>query len=174
MQNANQRTEEQKQALQLKRDAATRMYVGTCIVFHACVQRGIHVTVEMSERCQAWRLPMFAQLRDKYALYEAVAKGCRVGLRAGPKEPLLQQGWRLLTTHQRLASEMQLPCRCAKSYVHARSEGSAVKLCEGYTQEFVRRAAQAIMREHTMQSLWSECHEGSSQSTLPGQFGEGE
>ncbi|OLP78279.1 hypothetical protein AK812_SmicGene41561 [Symbiodinium microadriaticum] len=28
----------------------------------------------------------------------AVAKGCRVGLRDGPQEPLLQKGWRLLTT----------------------------------------------------------------------------
>ena len=173
MQNANQRTEEQKQALQVKRDTAMRIYVGTCMVFHACVQKGIHVTIEMSERCQAWRLPMFAQLRDKYALYEATAKGCRVGLRAGPQEPLLQQGWRILSTHKRLASELQLPCRCPKSYVHARSEGSALKLCEGYTPEFVRRAAQAVMQEHTMQSLWSECHEGGTKSSLPDQFGEG-
>ena len=174
MQNANQRTEEQKQALQAKRDAAMRVYVGTCMVFHACVQKGIHVTIEMPERCQAWRLPMFAQLRAKYALYEAIAKGCRVGLRAGPQEPLLQQGWRVITTHQRLANELQLPCRCPKSYAHARSEGCAVRLCEGYTSEFVRRAAQAIMQEHTMQSLWSECHEGGTKGPLPDQFGEGE
>ena len=151
-----------------------RVYVGTCIIFHACIQKGVHVTIEMSERCQAWRLPLFAKLRAKYSLHEAVAKGCRVGLRAGPQEPLLQQGWRILTTHQRLASEMHLPCRCAKNYVHARSEGCVTSLCEGYTSEFVRRVAQAIMQEHTMQSLWAECHEGSTRSTLPSRFGEGE
>ena len=172
MQNANSRTEEQKQELQQKRAKAMRAYVGTCIVFHACVQRGIHVTIEMSEHCQAWRLPIFARLRDKYRLHEAVTKGCRVGLRGGPQEPLLQKGWRLLTTQERLASAMHLPCRCHKGYKHGRSEGRVLRESESYTKEYVRRAAEAIMCEHTQQSLQAECGLQTG-SNLPDSFGEG-
>ncbi|CAE6958741.1 RE1 [Symbiodinium sp. CCMP2592] len=64
----------------------------------------------MAERCQAWRLPIFARLRAKYSLHEAVAKGCRVGLRAGPQEPLLQQGWRrgaLLGLREEVIQELE-------------------------------------------------------------------
>eukprot|EP00439_Symbiodinium_sp_Y106_P025508 s4411_g3.t1 len=149
-----------------------RAYVGACIVFHACVQRGIHATIEMSEHCQAWRLPIFAQLRAKYNLHEAVTKGCRVGLRGGPQEPLLQKGWRIVTTQEKLASELQLPCRCNKGYQHGRSEGRVLKESECYTKEYVRRAATAIMCEHTQHSLQAECGLP-AHSVLPDQFGEG-
>ena len=172
MQHANARTEEQRKELEQKRAKAMRAYVGTCIIFHACVQKGIHVTIEMSEHCQAWRLPIFARLRDKYNLHEAVTKGCRVGLRDGPQEPLLQKGWRLLTTQERMAEVMHLPCRCRKGYKHGRSEGRVLRESERYTKEFVRRAAEAIMCEHTHQSLQAECGLRTC-SGLPDSFGEG-
>ena len=53
LQNVNCRTEAQKEELQKKREAAMRIYVGSCIIVHACVQRGTHVTLELSERCPA-------------------------------------------------------------------------------------------------------------------------
>ena len=59
MQHANQRTESQKQELQTKRREAQAIYAGTAVVVHFCKQLGIHVTVEMSERCLAWRLGVF-------------------------------------------------------------------------------------------------------------------
>ena len=103
LQNVNARSESQKQELCAKREEAMRMYVGSCIIIHACVQRGIHVTFELSERCQAWRLPILSSLQQKYSLYSAVSKGCRVGLH-DRKGVLMQKGWRILTAHKRSRS----------------------------------------------------------------------
>ena len=169
LQNVNSRTEAQKEELRLKREAAMRIYVGACVVFHACVQRGIHVTLELSERCQAWRLPIFQSLRSKYGLYQTVAKGCRVGLRdkAGV---LMQKGWRVLTTHRRLSELLELPCRCPKTFKHGKCEGSAATQSELYTKEFAKRAAKGIVQELDLTSLMQECNKTTS---LPPQFGLG-
>ena len=56
MQNVNQRNPQQCEELQAKRRDALKQYVGCCIVFSYCVQRGIHVAWEWSQSCQAWRL----------------------------------------------------------------------------------------------------------------------
>ena len=80
--NMNQRTEAQRDELQKKRDEAMRRYVACSCVVHLCVQLGIHVSWEMPERSQAWRLPLLHKLRDKYDLYSAVTKGCVVNHRS--------------------------------------------------------------------------------------------
>ena len=169
LQNVNSRSEAQKEELRLKREAAMRIYVGACIVIHDCVQRGIHVTLELSERCQAWRLPIFHSLQAKYNMYQAVAKGCRVGLRdkAGV---LTQKGWRVMTTHRRLSEILDLPCRCPKAFKHGKCEGSAASLSELYTKEFAKPAAKGIVQEMDYTALMQECEKPTS---LPPQFGVG-
>ena len=95
--NRNQRSEEQSRVLAEKRQHAIRTYVGaTCIVHHA-LQKGIHVTLELADRSEAWRLPVLTRLQRKYGLYQAVTKGCRVGLKDKEGIPV-QKGWRILTT----------------------------------------------------------------------------
>ena len=105
------------------------------------------VVWEMSDRCLAWRLPLFQQLPKKYELFDAVAKGCAVNFRDKPQGKFLQKGWRLLTTHTRLARATELPCRCPKHYVHARCEGSLMNSSGLYTPEFARRVARHIQQE---------------------------
>ena len=61
-QSLNQRTEAQKQELKEKRREIMRIYVGVCCVFHACIQQGTHCTVELPDRCDAWR-PYFRNFR---------------------------------------------------------------------------------------------------------------
>ena len=146
LQNVNSRTETQRQELAAKREEAMRMYVGSCIIIHACVQRGIHVTLELSERCQAWRLPIFSSLQQKYSMYGAVSKGCRVGLR-DRQGILTQKGWRILTTHRRLSELLELPCRCPKHFKHGKCEGESASRSELYTKEYARRAAKGILQE---------------------------
>ena len=80
-QNTKQRNEAQKEQLQQKRKAMMKVYVGSACVFHECMKLGIHCTWEMPEHCNAWRLPLLQRLRTKYALHEAVTKGCAVNLR---------------------------------------------------------------------------------------------
>ena len=170
LQNVNSRTETQRQELAAKREEAMRMYVGSCIIIHACVQKGIHVTLELSERCQAWRLPIFSSLQQKYSMYGAVSKGCRVGLR-DRQGILMQKGWRILTTHRRLSELLELPCRCPKHFKHGKCEGESASRSELYTKEYARRAAKGILQEMDFSMLQQECQHA---KLLPGQFGMGE
>ena len=169
LQNVSCRSEAQKEELRQKREAAMRIYVGACVVIHDCVQRGIHVSLELAEKCQAWRLPIFQSLQTKYNMYQAVSKGCRVNLRdkAGV---LMQKGWRILTTHRRLSEILELPCRCPKAFKHGKCEGSAASKSELYTREFAKRAAKGIVQELDFTSLMQECKKP---TCLPPQFGLG-
>ena len=170
LQNLNQRSDSQQEALQEKRKEATSILVGAGVVFHACVQRGIHVSLELPERCQAWRLPILHSLKQKYSLFEAVTHRCRVGLRNSPKEPLMRKGWKLLTTHQRLSEIMNLPCRCSKTFVHGKCEGRCTHRSELYTKEYTQKVAKAILQEHSSCTTMQECQ---GQTQLPPLFGEG-
>ena len=170
LQNLNGRTQQQQDELQDKRQEAMKIIVGACVVFHSCVQRGIHVTLELPEKCQAWRLPILCSLKNKYSLYDTVTHGCRVGLRNSPKEPLLRRGWKVLTTHKRLSEILHLPCQCSKTYVHGRCAGLCINRSELYTQAYARRVAKAVLQEHNACTAVQECQ---GQTQLPGQFGEG-
>ena len=170
LQNVNARSEAQRKELAMKRAEAMRMYVGSCIIIHACVQRGIHVTLELSERCQAWRLPILSSLQQKYTMYSAVSKGCRVGLR-DRQGVLMQKGWRVLTTHKRLSELLDLPCRCPKHFKHGKCEGDSASRSELYTKEYARRAAKGITQEMDFSKLQQECQHA---RLLPVSFGLGE
>ena len=169
LQNTNSRNEAQRTELQAKREEAMRVYVGACIVVHTCVQRGIHVTLELAERCQAWRLPVFANLQPKYSMYQAVSKGCRVNLRDKAGD-LMQKGWKILTTHRRLSELLQLPCRCPKHYKHGKCEGVSAHKSELYAKEYVRKAVQGITQELAHQAFLQECQNPQS---VHGCFGQG-
>ena len=170
LQNVNSRNPEQRAQLEEKRAEAMRIYVGCCVLIHVCVQKGVHVTLELSERCQAWRTPLLQNLQNKYSLYSAITRGCRVGLRGKRDGQLLRKGWRIVTSCKRLAEELDLPCRCSRNYQHGKCEGQAAKDSELYTPEFTRRASKVILQKLDHMSLLSEVQ---GQSPLPSQFGEG-
>ena len=110
MQNINQRTPEQREALQAKRQEAMKHYVGCSIIYTYCVQKGIEVTWEWSQSCQAWRLPLIQKLVEKHQPYFSIVRGCQVGLKTEQGE-VISKG-KLMTTSKLLAKRMDLPCRC--------------------------------------------------------------
>ena len=114
---------------------------------------------------------MLNQLQAKYQLFRAVTKGCAVGLKDKKSGQALQKGWKLLTTHKRLAEAMDLGCRCPKHYQHGKCEGASATQSARYTEDFARRAARAICQELSHQDTIREC-QGSS--FLVQGFGEGE
>ena len=169
--NMHQRTEAQRDVLQKKRQEALRRYVACACVVHLCVQIGIHVSWEMPEQSQAWRLPLLNQLRDKYDLYTAVTKGCAVNRRSESEGALVQQGWRLLTTHKSMAESLNLGCRCPKQYRHGRCTGSPTQAELPYTKEYAQRIARHLLQELSYDATLRECT--GSTMLVPG-FGEGE
>eukprot|EP00439_Symbiodinium_sp_Y106_P070844 s93_g12.t1 len=171
MQNINQRNEAQKTELSRKRREAMKIYVGVCCVFHLCMQLGIHCTIELPDRCDAWRLPLFQGLQKKYQLWSSVIKGCRVQLRDSQSGRYSFKGWRILTSHHRLSEQLDLPCRCGKSYQHAKCLGKGTAPGADYTDEFVRKVAETMCQELSYTAV---CRESQGESELPEGFGEGE
>ena len=170
MQNVNQRTDAQRQELQEKRRHAQKIYVGAAIVMRSCIQMGIHCSWEWAERCEAWRLPLMQRLLKQLNLHVAITKGCTVGLRDRAGVPM-QKGWKVATTHERLAQVLNRPCRCPKGFRHGKCEGSETRKSERYTTAYARLVAQALTQELTATSVHRECH---GESVLLNLFGEGE
>ena len=169
LQNINQRTPTQVQDLKAKRTLAIRTFESTVEITKVCRQAGIHVTVELSERSEAWRLPVLQKLRFESGLLSCVVKGCAVGLR-GSNGKLMQKGWRILTTHPRLASKLHKPCPCHTKYEHAKCEGPNAKASSKYPPEFVRLVHEALTREGGFDEVVQECQ---GRSGLPEDFGKG-
>ena len=156
LQNINQRTPGQIQDLKAKRAHATKLYEGTLEIVKVCLQLGLHVTVEMSERSEAWRLPVMQRIRLHMGLHTCVMKGCTVGLR-GKDNMLMQKGWRLVTSHARLSEKLHKPCRCPTNYQHAKCEGRDTKATGRYTKEFGRLVYEALSKEGEASGIIQEC-----------------
>ena len=155
MQNVNQRTDLQKQNLAEKRREALKQYVGCVLIYNYCVQRGIHVTWEWSQSCQAWRLPMLQELIRRVQPFFAVVRGCRINLRSS-KGDFVSKGWKLMTTHQLLSKRMNLPCQCPPTVFHAKCEGSETAKTAYYTKEFAERVCKAVLQGLEKQDVLKE------------------
>ena len=171
LQRTNQRSPAQIEELKTKRQEAIRIYVGATCVMHYAIQRGIHVTLELAERSDAWRLPVLHRIQTQYNLFKAVTKGCAVGLQDPKTQQPLQKGWRIAATHKRLAEALDLPCRCHKGQAHGKCEGVSAAASARYTKDYVRRAARVICQEMSHHETIREC-QGSSY--LVQGFGDGE
>ena len=162
MQQVNQRNEKQTQELKQKRENCMRAYVGGLIIYIHCVQTGIPVTWEWAETSDAWRLPMVQNVFNKYPPKFCVTKGCRVKLQDPKSGALLGKGWKLATTHEGVASSMELPCRCQQKHVPC--QGILTRMSAYYTDDFAKRACRAILQSMDSHSLF---HELRGDSQLP-------
>ena len=171
LQRTNQRSQSQIDELKAKRQEAIRIYIGATCVMHYAIQKGIHVTLELAERSDAWRLPILNKIQTKYSLFKAVTKGCAVGLQDPKTQQLLQKGWRIVTTHKRLAEALDMPCRCPKGQSHGKCEGASAAASARYTKDYVRRAARVICQEMSHHETIRECQ---GTSYLVQGFGDGE
>lgn len=155
MQNVNQRTPEQREVLKEKRANVIKQYVGGLLVYVHCYQKGIPVTWEWSETCDAWRLPMVQRVFEKYPPMFCVVKGCRVNLRDPKTNKPLSKGWKLGTTHLWIHERMTLPCRCQEK-AHAPCQGRLTRESAYYTDDFARRVCRAILEEIGSRELHEE------------------
>ena len=169
MQRTNQRTEAQKQELTQERQQALRTYVGCSVIWHYCIQHGIHVAWEFAEKSDAWRLPIMQDIIRKCEPHVSVTKGCRVNLRDA-RGKLVQKGWKVMTTHKRVAELLHKPCRCDARYEHGKCEGNMSTGSPLYPKEFQRLVAMGAQQELSMYGVQRECQGDSQTSDL---FGRG-
>ena len=170
LQRTNARTEAQTAELQKKRQQAQRIYAGAAVVCRYAFQLGCHVTWEWSERCDGWRMPWMQRMIKELGMQTAVTHGCTVGLRSSKDKRLLRKGWKIATTHARLAEAMQSVCKCPQQYQHGRCEGQDAESSARYTPEYARRVARVLCQELSHGQVHEECR---GKSVLPVMFGLG-
>ena len=169
MQNINQRNPEQKEALAAKGRLALKQYVGCAVIFRYCQQKGIHVTWELSQSCQAWRLPLIQRLIHQCEPFVSIIRGCQVNLR-DPKGNFISKGWKIMTTHPLLAARMDLPCSCAPKTVHVPCEGQLTRGTAFYTKELAKRVCDTILQGTSKELIHKEMN---GRSTQTPKFGQG-
>ena len=169
LQHLNQRTPAQVQDLKAKRALAIQVYENTLELVKTCLQMGVQISVELSERSEAWRLPVLQKLRFEMGLSSCVVKGCAVGLK-GANGKLMQKGWRILSIHNSLTTKLHKPCRCHTKYEHAKCEGPNARGNSRYTPEMTRLIHEALKQEGSFQEVVEEC---SGRSLMCDHFGLG-
>ena len=158
MQRLNQRTDKQKQELQLKREHARKQYEGALeVAFHAH-QLGLVFVVELSEKCEGWQLQMFQDFQKKIQTFSGVCKGCQVGLR-DQQGMLLGKGWKLLSNNEEIVRHLAL--RCTTNHPHGKCEGH--KVCRQsafYTPEFAKRVIEHLKTGNNWSQVSRELIDG--------------
>ena len=160
MQNLNQRTPQQKQALESKRDHARLQYEGAAEVAMFAKGCGCDFVIELSERCAGWHLPWHENLTAQTQTYSGVCKGCQVGLK-DHQGTLLGKGWRMCSSNEELIRHMSLSC--PGNHVHAPCEGS--KVCRQsafYTKSFANRVMEHIKKSNGWEHVLLELQDGFS------------
>lgn len=156
LQAINQRTPEQVHELAEKRKRALKQYIGASCIFQHCIHKGIHVSWEWAERCQAWRLPFMQHLQKKYQPFMSITHGCRVGLRSPKNHQLMGKGWKVMSTHQHISDLLNKRCMCAKGFKHATCDGGDASMTSYYTPDFVKLVCQGLFQELTLPLLQRE------------------
>ena len=149
LQNANERTPEQRRRLQKKRVAARRMLINCLVCMQAVIAHGGHVVGEQPTSCGSWRDAWEPLLTH---LHVIKLHGCAWGLRAPGSGLHLFKPWTLVTTRLDLAEALER--RCPGNHRHQQIEGSALsQYSAGYPRAFCRRVAELLMRGQTW-SCW--------------------
>ena len=125
-----------------------KQYVSCAVIFHYCVQKGLHVSWELSQTCHAWRLPLLQHVIAKYQPWISVVRGCRVGLTNSQGE-YISKGWKVMTTHPLLAQRLDLLCQCGPQVVHVPCQGGLTRQTAYYTKAFALRVCQAVLQDLT-------------------------
>ena len=169
-QHVHQKTDQQQKELGERRRELVKQFVGMSCIVHLAIQQGIHVSVEMPAKNDAWRLPVLQSLRNKYQLMFVTAQGCMLNQHNSQGLPT-RQGWSVLTTHQRLARMCDLPCRCGRHVAHGKPEVQATMEVQRCPKELAHRICHAIQQEGSHHEVVEEC---SGKTQLMESFGEGE
>ena len=139
LQNINQRTEQQREQLHVKRERESDrdMYRNCMTVARKAHSLGIAVVWEWSQRCMAWSLPEYLAFAEELKMHTGVCNGCQVNLR-NSEGLLLRKAWGIDSTWAELARHINL--KCAGN--HKRGQCiSGVYHTAYYTPEFAKRVS---------------------------------
>ena len=149
LQRLNQKTIEQKEALDKKRSYALQEYIGGIEIAEFAISRGSFVHWELSERCEAWSLPVIADFVERHQFRKVTCHGCTVGLKASDTGDLMCKGWTIASRHEGLLQHLNLPCQ--RNHKKTPCESGRPKTSAFYTPVFAKKVIDALR----FQEPWS-------------------
>ena len=142
LQRLNQKTIEQKDNLDRKRAYALQEYIGGIEVAEYAISRGSFVHWELSERCEAWNLPVISEFVERHQFRKVTCHGCTVGLKASDTGELMCKGWTIASRHEGLLQHLNLPCQ--KNHKKTPCESGRPKTSAFYTPVFAKKVIDAL------------------------------
>eukprot|EP00435_Cladocopium_sp_Y103_P052568 s378_g16.t1 len=149
LQRLNRRNDEQIAALEAKQAYARTEYQGGIEVADFARQHGAAIHWELSEKCEAWNLPMVTDFVQRHGLQKVTCHGCAVNLRASDTGELMCKGWTIATSHAGVHKHMHLPCQ--KNHKKTYCESGRPRQSAFYTPVFAKKVIEAMQ----FQEPWS-------------------
>eukprot|EP00435_Cladocopium_sp_Y103_P071048 s167_g36.t1 len=154
LQRLNQRTPEQCRQLEEKRAYARKEYRGAIDVAMFAAGLGTQIHWELSERCEAWKLPEICQFLETLALQTVVCNGCCVGLKAHDTGELMCKGWKIASKNPCVLRHLHLPCQ--KNHKKTVCESGRPQSTAYYTPVFVKKVVEALRGQECWSLVASE------------------
>lgn len=147
LQRINQRTPQQTRDLEEKQRRARAQYKGAIEVAEVAFRCHTQVHWELSQRCEAWKLPEIEDFVQRHALEKVSCSGCAVGLRTKDGQKLLCKAWTIATNNPFLLSRMNL--KCQNNHPRGKCEAGETKHTARYTEVFVRRVVESLQTQES-------------------------
>ena len=147
LQRINRRNPEQCEKLEEKRRVARLQYDGGIQVAKHARLCGAEVHFELSEKCEAWKLPAIETFVSDLGLRKVTCNGCTVGLRVGDEQQLSCKGWTIATTSGHVLQHLHLPCQ--KNHRTVPLEGGKALSTAYYTPVFAKKVVEAMRRQES-------------------------
>lgn len=158
LQRLNQRSDEQCERLQGKRNRALQQYLGAMEVARIAKKLKIEVHWEFSTRSEAWKLQEIQDFLHEMDMKKVSCSGCTVGLRTKDGKLSLCKGWTVATKNQDLLSHLDL--KCQKNHPRGKCEAGQTAHTARYTIPFARKVIDALSNSET----WSKVVENVSKN----------
>ena len=142
LQRINQRSEEQIARLDAKQAKARRQYMGAIEVAEEAIKLKVEVHWELSQRCEAWKLPEIVQFLDRNHMEKVSCAGCAVGLRTRDKSRLLCKAWTIATNDKVLLQHLNLPCQ--RNHPRGKCEAGETTHTARYTHVFAKKVVESL------------------------------
>ena len=149
-QRMNKAQPQQVKAVEEKQGKAVQQYTGAIQVAEVARSQGTQVHWEMSERSDAWMLPLVQGFLQKFHFGRVTTHGCCVGLRTVDGRLPLCKGWTVASSNPSILQHMNL--RCQKNHMHGECRGRSASASARYTDIFARKVVDC-MREPEVWSL---------------------
>ena len=151
LQQFNQKTPEQCEALQQKRMKSLKIIKGALLLVKDQMEDGGDFHWEWPKDCAAYKLPTVVQSMDELGALEAILFGCAVGMKDKDGKPIAKP-WRIKTSSARMAKRLSIGCQ--GNHKHAPCMGSQTAAASAYyPQPMCDKVVSAILEKDSEEEV---------------------